>query len=117
MKSLSIRQSTAVLSSLRFGALSIWVGLGVTVISFVATILLLWGAANWIERPFSLNSPHADLVFWRSESIRQLEMFGHAIGFCLGVAAIFHRGDRGWLGFIGVCLNVLLSSEAAWVRF
>jgi hypothetical protein len=100
--------TNSVLSNRRFGALSIWVGLGVSVISLAAVLLLFW-VASLIERPFSLNSPHADVVFSLATGIKYFERFGHLVGFCLGVAAIFHRGDRRWLGFAGACLNVLLS--------
>jgi hypothetical protein len=65
--------------------------------------------ASWIEKPFSLNSPHADVVIGIATGIRYFEKLGYVIGFCLGVAAMFRRGDRRWLGFVGVCLNVLLS--------
>jgi len=53
------------------------------------------------------------VVLWLGEGINYFERFGHFIGFCLGVAAIFRRGDRPWLGFIGACLNVLLSLAGA----
>jgi hypothetical protein len=104
--------STNVLSKRRFGPLSIWVALGSSIISFGATVLLFWVAASWMERPFSLNSPHADVVQWFAAGILYFERFAHLIGFCLGVAAMFRRGDRRWLGFFGACLNVLLSSFA-----
>jgi hypothetical protein len=108
-------ETTNVLPRRRFGALSIWVALGSFIISFAATVLLFW-VASWIERPLSLNSPHADVVLWLNAGIKYFEGFTYLIGFCLGVAAMFRRGDRRWLGFFGACLNVLLSSAGALVR-
>jgi hypothetical protein len=99
--------TTNVSSRLRFGALSIWVGLGTPIIIIGAVLLLSW-VFSWIEKPFTPNSPHADLFFWLSAGIRNFERLGYLIGFCLGVTAMFRRGDRRWLGFIGACLSVLL---------
>ena len=96
------------LLKLRFGALSIWVGLGSSLIGLGAAVLLFWVASR-IEKPFSLNSPHADLVLLLATGIKYCEAFGHLVGFCMGIAALFRRGDSRWLGFIGICLNVLLS--------
>jgi hypothetical protein len=100
--------STNALSKRRFGAISIWVALGSFVISVGLTVLLFWVAATWIEKPFSLDSPHADVVLGLGRGIRYSEKFGYLIGFCLGVAAMLRRGDRRWLGFVGACLSVLL---------
>ena len=100
--------STNALSKRRFGALSIWVALGSFVIGAGLTVLLFWVAATWIEKPFSLDSPHADVVLGLGRGIRYSEKFGYLIGFCLGVAAMLRRGDRRWLGFVGACLSVLL---------
>ena len=99
---------TNALSKRRFGALSIWVALGSFVISAGLTVLLFWVAATWIEKPFSLDSPHADVVLGLGRGIRYSEKFGYLIGFCLGAAAMLRRGDRRWLGFVGACLSVLL---------
>ena len=108
--------STTAVSQRRFGPLSIWIALGTFVISVGATVLLFWVAATWIEKPFSLNSPHADVVLRLAAGIRYFELFFYPIGFCLGVAAILRGGDRRWIGVLGACLNVLLPFAGALVR-
>jgi len=105
-------ETSKVISRVPFAPLSIWIAFGSSIISLGAVLFLFW-VASWIERPFSTTSPHADVVLWLGEGINYFERFGHFIGFCLGVAAIFRRGDRPWLGFIGACLNVLLSLAGA----
>jgi hypothetical protein len=106
--------TTNVSSRLGFGALSIWIGVGAPIISFGAVLLLSW-AFSWIERPFTPNSPHADLYFSLLAGLRNFERLGYLIGFSLGVVAIFRQGDRRWLGFIGACLSVLLWYAGAFV--
>ena len=106
---------TNVLPKRQFGALSIWIALSSFIISLGATVLLFWVAASSIEKPFSLNSPHADAVQWLSAGIGYLENFAYLVGFCLGVVAMLRKGDRRWLGFFGACLNVLLPFGGALV--
>jgi hypothetical protein len=116
LRCLRMSDSTNVLSKRRFGAVSIWVALGSFIISFGTTLLLFWVAASWIERPFDFNSPHADVVLRLGAGIYYFERIAYLIGFCLGVAATFRRGDRRWVGFFGACLNVLLPFAHVFVR-
>jgi hypothetical protein len=46
--------------------------------------LLFW-VASWIERPLSLNSPHADVVLWLNAGIKYF-------GFCLSYRILFRSG-------------------------
>jgi hypothetical protein len=109
-------ESANVLSKRRFGAVSIWVALGAFIISVGTTVLLFWVAASWIEKPFGLHSPHADVVLGLAAGIWYCERIAYLIGFCLGVAAMFRRDDRRWAGFFGACLNVLLPFADVLVR-
>lgn len=91
----------------KLGGLSIWVGLGAPIATIIGVISLSW-VFSWIEKPFTPNSPHADLFFLLLAGLRNFEKLAYLIGFSLGVAAMLREGDRRWLGFIGACLSVLL---------